>query len=253
MENTQELTLQVSQNTIDAIKEFALSKGQSGEAATAHISKIIDGLIGGALKGNTATFALRASAIQKLNAFAHLRGSSAEEVALEVSETLSDLLEEILKNRIAQELGITVAATQPVKGKKAAVAPVVQQPFTDTTGISDGLGDDDDSPDPEHIEPEESEDALIPESGGLTDEDIEHDMDIDDPSTEAKGDAGTFGETLAQAQEGHDRGEDLFADIAGFPADDSGARTLKRRRGPSKSKGKVKMLTEAVEHEGAGA
>lgn len=239
-----ELTLEVPQSTIDIIKGYAAEHGDPTDLVNSAAISAIE------LALNTdqrlVSFALRPSAIQKLNAYAHLKGASKEDVALEVSETLSDTLEKILTDRIADELGLSTTAPAVVQAKnRRGRQQVAHQNFTDTTGISNGLGDDD--TEPEMPPAETSETALLPATGGLTDKDLEEDMQVDNPAQEAKGEA-SFGEDMEKANGG---GENLFAEVAGFDKEYVDPRVAKRRKGPTKSKGRVKPLTTNVESESA--
>lgn len=225
-----ELTIQVKQSTIDAIKKHASEFGNPTEIISEAASEAIELALLNTTKPTA--FILKASAVQKLNAYAHLKGTTPNEVAVEVSDTLSEILENVLKERIAIELGITPQVTR-------------SQPrvMVDTTGISDGLGDDD--LEPEMPPAESSEMALLPSKGGLTDKDLEDDMEVSDPGTEAKSDAPSFGDDLAKAN------ENLFAEVAGFEQEYVDPRIAKRRKGPTKSKGRVKPLTSNIEAESA--
>lgn len=238
-----ELTIEVRQSTIDAIKSYAAEYGNPTQVVSSACERAIEGALSGTPELLTA-FALRPSAVQKLNAYAHLRGTSKEDVAIEVSETLSDLLESVLKDKIAAELGIDSAPPAPARGRQARAA--AQQSLVDTTGITDGLGDDD--PDPEMPPAETEAAALVPSQGGLTDKELENDMIVADPDIEAKGEAPSFGDDLAKAN----GAEGTFAEVAGFDKTYVDPRVAKRRKGPTKSKGRVKAMTESVENEGAG-
>lgn len=227
-----ELTLEVRQSTIDAIKAYAADNGDTTELVNETASNAIESIL---KHGPLVAFQLRPSTVQMLQGYAHLVGTSKEEAAVEVSEALSAVLEDVLKDKIGRVLGFK---NNPVPVAK--VARRHRQPprptHQDTTGISDGLGDDD--LDPEMPLGETSAEALVP-AGGLTDEELAKDMAIEDANTEAKADAGSFGEMMAQ---GNGEAEDLFASEVGYVD----ARIAKRKKGPTKSRGKVKSMTESV-------
>lgn len=191
----------------------------------------------------TTSFVLRTTALQMLNSYACLLGSTPEECAMQLSEVLSEQLELVLKERIADKLGLH---TQPVPAstvrKKFAPPPPVHT-FQDTTGISDGLGDEE----PEEPEGEKDPTALVPTYGGLTEEVLEKDMKVEDPEHEAKADAppAVPGEVA----------EETFASLFQFDNSDPeyvDDRIRKRKKGPSKSRGKALNLTDSVLADGAG-
>lgn len=246
MENTVELTLNVSPDTVTLLKEYAAQKGKSLGDVTEHISRTVNGLLIASLKEGTATFALRPTAIQKLNAFASLKGKSKDEVSMEISETLSEVLESVLTEAIAGELGLPTPLTKaaknyPIRRQQAAA------PIQDTTGISDGLGDDD--LEPQMIPPSEEDGASM--NGGPSDDDLDNDLEVSEPEKEAKSDASSFSD-LISGNQSEEESVDLFASIAGLDKDYVDPRITKRLKGKTKSRGRVKPLTQHVEAEGAG-
>lgn len=230
-----ELTIEVNPSTIEIIKAYASEKGDPTALISATASKAIELALS---DKNIIGFALRTSTVQLLNGYAHIVGASPDDAAIEVSETLSSVLEDVLKDKIAGALGLSPQPAVVKVGRRHRAPPPTHQ---DTTGISDGLGDDD--LDPEMPPAETAPEALVP-SGGLSDKDLEGDMSVKDPNVEAKADASSFGDLLIQ---GNGEAEDLFATEVGYVD----ARIAKRKKGPTKSRGKVKSMTESVENEGA--
>jgi hypothetical protein len=84
----------------------------------------------------------------------------------------------------------------------------------DLSGISDGLGDDDTEEDDLTADRYATADegAFVPSRGGLTERDLERDMELEDPDHEAKVDAGR--EDPRQKME---TAEHLFSNMAGLP------------------------------------
>jgi hypothetical protein len=183
-------------------------------------------------ESGTTAFRLRQTAQQMLNSYACLLGTSAEEVAFQISEVLSEELEKVLKDKIAEKLGLSTAI--PRQAVVSTAKSVKRRPppptFQDTTGVSDGLGD----LDPEEIPAETDPSTFIPKTGGLTDEMIEQDMHVEDPEHEAAAD----GEDIDDAQ-----AEFTFANVI-MGEEEVDHRIKKRKKGPSKSKGKAVALTE---------
>lgn len=167
--------------------------------------------------------------VRLLKTLGFLTGKSSDDLTQEVG----DILEEALKKRVATELEIEVEASKPVQ------TPAFRRPFVggvsganDVTQIASGLGDDDlDDLEPAEIPPTRDPEGLIPKSGGLTEATLNQDMSIDDPSTEAKGEAPDTG--IAQGSEI----EEAFANMIG-----PNSWAEKRKKGPSKSRGRVTPL-----------
>jgi len=179
------------------------------------------------------------SAVRVIKAYASLTGKTAEDIAVELSEGVSEIVEASLKKKIAGELGIEAVKTQvaPVKVSVQNTANTYTQRgvYTDTTGISDGLGDAD-LEEPSTIEGDTSPDAFVPAYGGLTDETIEKDMQVEDENVEAAAEpVPTWADQLAQG----DGGEKMFAEAAGIVDD----RIAKRRHKRNTGKGKVTSLS----------
>jgi len=136
-------------------------------------------------------------------------------------ELLSALLERSVSEAIAGELGLFDAPEQ--------AAPLEAPPSLredDVTGISDGLGDEEEEEDPAPPAPVRSMTDVIPRRGGLTDKVLDDDMTISDPEHEAKADAASFVEEFFS-----DTAENLFADLAGLPAPETKRRRQLKLRG----------------------
>lgn len=182
---------------------------------------------------------LTPKALRMVKSYGALVGKSVEEVVTDIGEIISEILEVRLKDKIANELGFVEAekksGTMPEVTRKQTHGPR----FEDTTGISDGLGDDDEQTEPEEIAGVNDPAAFIPKQGGLTDEVLEQDMSVEDPVHEAKVDASTFGDDmLSQAQDTD--GTDLFAEVADFVD----PRIQKRKKKPG-GKGRATLLNHA--------
>jgi len=156
---------------------------------------------------------LSPKAVRMIKALTVLTGDT----AASIEEQISQLVESSLKSRIGAELGLS---EEPVVTDSRATKPVYQ----DTTGISDGLGDDDtDAPeeeseddDPEITEGLKEMDALVPKSGGVSDEAMERDLEVEDPQVEAKSEPSTFGEDILKGGS-EISAEDIFSQESGIP------------------------------------
>lgn len=184
---------------------------------------------------------LTPTAIRTLKSYLALSGKTSTEVSEEIGTVVSDLLIERLKKKIAGELGIEVAqAPSPVNFSRARAVPNQighhAANFTDTTGISDGLGDEDLETD--HIEGLTDPTALVPRTGGLTYEAIEKDMQVENPDVEA---ASEPNQTWAEQMAHGTSSDDIFAAAAGINTNDN---RLQKRKKRSIGKGKVTTLTE---------
>lgn len=132
---------------------------------------------------------------------------------------LSQLLDNAVSSAIIGELGL-------LEG------PAEQEPRSyetrpdDASGISDGLGDEEDSEPPA---PVRSMTDVIPRRGGLTDQVLDDDMMVADPEHEAKADAASFEADILS-----DTAESLFADLAGLPAPE-----VRKKKSPVKLRGRV--------------
>lgn len=240
-----EITFPIRKSSLEIFKNACSTKEELNELTNTLVGAVSDVVEAVATKSEisyqenveapeagTTAFRLRQTAQQMLNSYACLLGTSAEEVAFQISEVLSEELEKVLKDKIAEKLGLsTVIPRQAVVSTAKSVKRRPPQPtFQDTTGVSDGLGD----LDPEEIPAETDPATFVPSTGGLTDEMIAQDMHVDDPEHEAAAD----GEDIDDAQ-----AEFTFANVI-MGEEEVDQRIKKRKKGPSKSKGKAVALTE---------
>jgi hypothetical protein len=189
---------------------------------------------------------IEARVIRKLRALSALEGFTSPS---QIEARASDLFESALDNAIrahvdepeksyASRLGVEYPEmnNRRVAAEKKHI-PTGEEVFD---GLSDGLGDDHDY-DSEEPEPETDAFAMVPKIGGLSDKEIEHDMDVEDPEHEAA--------AVPPLQPGpNDNAEDLFLALAGIPLqmdgdDEIDHRILKRKR-QLKTKAKVTGLLE---------
>lgn len=181
--------------------------------------------------------------IRKLKALNILQGvGSAEAIELLVIS----LMENSIDLRIKSFLQPDAQGYEPDTRVYARAAPVhtykqkPHAPFEDTSTIADGLGDEDGDMPP----PETNAEALVPRGiVGMSDKDLDTDLDVADPDHEAAADAPDFA---------HDANPDhVFSQIIGIdpPADDSDEpdhRILKRKK-KIKVKAKVRPMIEDYE------
>jgi hypothetical protein len=137
-----------------------------------------------------------------------------------MEQTLSHLVQEVVKNQIADELGLNVQTTAPVEIR--GITPTNKVVFDDPTEISEGLGDDfnyDEQTDPENF---------VPTTGGLKEEDLEKDMQLEDPQHEAKVEAPKFKDQAEADQNAEETFEQMLIDQQGV-ANYEDARVQRRR------------------------
>lgn len=122
----------------------------------------------------------------------------------EIESHLSDIIEDGLLNKVLEMLEVERRPTITTTATSGYMRPV-DMPIQDDgeLSVAGGLGD----LEPEEVEPVEDEDDLLPETGGLTDESLRKDMEVEDETHEAKGEPGTAA----------DVDEDGFAQIVGLP------------------------------------
>lgn len=142
--------------------------------------------------------------VRKIRALGTLRGRGSNTV-----EIIVGLIDQIVTDGILNELGVSAADAVP--SNAVFVAPAVEEgaeaSFLDSpdhSGISAGLGDDN----PEESAKSSDEMAFV-DGSGVRAEEVEHDMDVDDPTHEAK----ALPPTVSPAQPA----ERTFVDIAGMP------------------------------------
>lgn len=141
------------------------------------------------------------SLIRKMKALNILLGENSNAPSFE--NFIIDKLEESVTEAIYQAVDSgkrpTVMRPAPQDERKSY--------YHDASEIAEGLGDFDE----EEPEPVKDEMELIPSKskGGVTPQDLDHDMDIDDPEHEAKAEA--IPATPSQ------KAEEIFANVTGLP------------------------------------
>lgn len=149
------------------------------------------------------------------------------------------IFEEALKDAVAEVMGynpntetVTHQIVSPLNQTEVEVSHEVDLP-EDTTGISDGLSDDEDTYESEEIPPVQGgPEALIPDQGGANETDMANEMDVEDPTHEAKVSAEAIDEAQVKprtvkkkkntkemfgAREDGVTPEDLFSELSGMP------------------------------------
>lgn len=122
-----------------------------------------------------------------------------------MDSVITDLLDRAADQAIVEALAALDSGAESLEvrsqpARKSVEKPVKKAPYIppkDVTDISDGLGDDD-------------VDEEVDASGAVSSEDLDHDMDLDDPDTEAAADASDLDIFGGSA-------EDIFAEAAGLP------------------------------------
>jgi hypothetical protein len=191
------------------------------------------------------TVSLPEQTVRKIRAFAILCGGGNN-----LEELLVNMIDDTLSGAIIGAVGGEPSAfAQPAPGRPepqaqtfwggAQYVPAQVSPLVDHSGISNGLGDDD------LIEDDGGTDdamAFVPENGagGVSGEDIDRDMEVDDPQHEAKVEA----PPVDARRNGEP--ERLFADMANMPEPPTASRPdprADRRRKPLKSRARVTGFT----------
>lgn len=179
---------------------------------------------------------------RKLRALTVLEsGHTPESIEALVTVLLEKTVDNQIKSHLLEDPELPVEAKQYTV-RQAPRAPRVHVPMyqrmdTDESGMSEGLGDfDEDMP-----QPEEDEEAFVPKKGGLSDRQLDSDMDVEDPEHEAKAEAAVYPPDV--------RAEDILANVVGIPFPTSSGpvetdvRIAKRKR-TLKIRGKVSGATE---------
>lgn len=129
-------------------------------------------------------------------------------------------------------------------------APVKQEPVNfinqlhDESGLSDGLGDDEEEEEKERAK-YSTEDAMgfVPKKGGLKMQDVDHDMEVEDPDHEAKAEAAEMPPNTNP--------NEAFSRMVGIPVPieetDEIDYRIARRKKNTKSKAKVTPMLEVTE------
>lgn len=149
--------------------------------------------------------------IRKIKALGVLCGTG-----LDIESLLLEFVDQSVSSAIMEKIG----AANPDSAE--VVAPIAIMPKAtrthyaaaqrDASGITDGLGDDDDSDVDKNSSSDES--MFIPKRGGVRESDLEEDMSVTDPEHEAKVDAPVIVRAPGNAQPA---AEDLFSQLAGLP------------------------------------
>lgn len=165
--------------------------------------------------------------IRKLKAFAVLNGGSQN-----LTATLIGMIDTTVTDQIVKAIrpGEVLTAGMQYATIPAQIQPVTRMPHysqvqenqphqydDDVSGISDGLGDEDDSS-------SQSEDPMKTKKGGLRDSDLEDDMKVEDPEHEVKVDASGVSFSSDKAS------EDIFAEVANLPPPPKPAREQRRKK-----------------------
>jgi hypothetical protein len=137
----------------------------------------------------------------------------------EPSAPIDDLIVTMVDKAVMTALVETVLGKEAYPEPDQAVpkrrAPV-QQVFEDLTGISDGLGDDE-PPEEAAPAPRQSHRAPPPKktapSALVSDEELLHELDVDDPHVEAKVEAPSFADQMADMP----TAEEAFSAAADMP------------------------------------
>lgn len=179
------------------------------------------------------------SLVRKLKALNILEGGMH---ATSMESLVVAMMDEVVNYRILEIMNAPASDTPYEEAPAPRVKPTPKQVrhvgrYEDTTGISDGLGDDDEDGMPP---PETDEMALVPRGVGMTDDDLEDDMKVEDPDHEAKEEAPEFPAGVAA--------DDIFSKVVGIARpledDDEIDHRIAKRKKRLKIKGKVKPMTE---------
>ena len=175
--------------------------------------------------------------VRKLKALNILQGGVSAD---DIEALVLNMMEISIDSRIRNFLSQDVHGQEPRRAQPKE--EIYHRPFTDSSDIADGLGDSDG--DEDMPPPETDEMALVPKAGGIHDEDLDADMDVDDPEHEAKGEAEGFPADMASNL--------IFAQVSGLPmpaeSDDEVDHRVRKRRKTLKIKGNILPMTEDNEH-----
>jgi len=176
--------------------------------------------------------------VRKLRALSALEGFTSPG---QIEGRASLLFEQSLDSGIRSHVGdIPVADAGSLRAvhHQSPVAPA----YTVNDGLSDELGDEVDY-DAKEPEPETDAFAMVPKKGGLSDKDLDSDMDVEDPQHEAKAEP-------PSEQDPDDNADEVFIKVWSkpetpeeplIPADDNWGSKRKKKL---KSKAKVTGLNE---------
>lgn len=150
--------------------------------------------------------------VRKLRALSALEGfSSPSQMISKASDIFECAIDDAIRahiNEPAKGYSDRLVDSYPEQGSRQAKGAKAEEGMG-YGGLSDSLGDDVDY---DAAEPEAETDAfaMVPKSGGLSDKEIEHDMEVDDPEHEAAAES--------PIRPGpNDNAEDLFLALSGIP------------------------------------
>lgn len=163
--------------------------------------------------------------VRMLRALAALKGSTPSQI----EQLATSLFEEAISYAIKCELDLVPEVENIRYHRREMKKPEPQpqpQPVFDQ-GLSAGLGDEY-AYEEEEPQPETDAFAMVPKQGGLSDEALERDLEVDDPEHEAKAEPPTDEIPYSDAEE-------MFRKIAGIPlpveeAEEIDHRILKRKK-----------------------
>lgn len=190
------------------------------------------------------TINLPETTLKKVRAFGILcKGQTAD-----LETVLIDLVDEAVSNAIIDSVYRPKKSEifeEPRRGKtlnmlSGAMSPSAAEPVgrsyeEEPMGISAELGDDEEDTE----DPELDEAAFVPAQGGLTEDDLLHEMEVDDPEHEVKVSAPpprSVKKTVA---------EEVFAEVAGMPY--ASEDRIQKRKKKVNSKGRVIAFTGSEE------
>lgn len=141
-----------------------------------------------------------------------------------IDGTVIEGLEAWVDGRIASHLSLSEEKTARVESvrkppRRRAGTPVQTRAYDpDPSGISSGLSDEADEFQDEIDEARTSDpEAFIRPAGGLTEEAMDRDMRVSDPTHEAKMDASSIKEKKVTGSDSYTTPEELFAEHSGLP------------------------------------
>jgi len=168
------------------------------------------------------TLKLPETIIRKIRAYNILLGGSPKDFETTLMQLVEQGVTAGILNAVVSGVSRTPATVNPAEEPSRSKTPQVEEEplFRDASQISEGLGDDDiaQMDDPYLSEAPQTAAANKP---GITDDALEGDMDVDDPSHEAKMEA-TFADQIAESPEA------AFAQIADLPTPPIDHRVTKR-------------------------
>jgi len=177
------------------------------------------------------------SLIRKMKALNVLLGDTAKASGFE--SFVVDKLEEYVTSAILVALG-NPALPSPL------APPHRSNYYHDASEIAEGLGDDD--LDEEEPTPVGNMYDLLPKKGGVTNQDLDNDMNVDDPKHEAKAEAISVREAPTQ------KAEEIFSNVTGIPLpvedDDEVDHRIQKRHKRVKLRGRVVPATDETLSEG---